>query len=213
MSSLPHPLPADPLPLVASWLDEAVARTSLKNPHAMALSTAGEAGRPSVRMVLLKQLSAADGYVVFYTNYASRKAREIEANDRAAAVMYWEQLGHQLRFEGRVRRSPALESDDYYATRPRGSQINAWASRQSAALGSLAELERRIDARNAEFAGSSTVARPEFWGGYRLWLEAVELWLEGGDRYHERVRYERDLTGARDSRFACGKWQHTRLQP
>jgi pyridoxamine 5'-phosphate oxidase len=204
--------PADPLPLVAEWL-EAAADVALKNPHAMALATADAEGRPSVRMVLLKGFAALEGYAVFFTNYGSRKAREIAANDRAAAVLYWERLGRQIRFEGRLRRSPEQESDAYFRTRPRASRINAWASRQSAVLRTFSELEDRIDSQTARFAGSDAIPRPEFWGGYRLWVEAVELWLEGVDRYHERVRYERRLAAAPDAAFFGGPWRRQLLQP
>jgi pyridoxamine 5'-phosphate oxidase len=204
--------PADPLPLVLEWLG-AAARSQLRNPHAMALATATPDGKPSVRMVLLKRLAVPEGFALFYTNYGSRKARELEANERGAAVLYWEQLGRQIRFEGRLRRSPDGESDSYFATRPRASQINAWASRQSAELASWGELERAIDARAAELEGAPAVPRPPFWGGYRLWLDSVELWLEGTDRYHERVRYERTLRPTAADAFAAGQWRHALLQP
>ncbi|HEX6997305.1 MAG TPA: pyridoxamine 5'-phosphate oxidase [Gammaproteobacteria bacterium] len=209
MSRLPSPAPADPLPLVREWLDEAAAGTR-RNPTAMALATADPAARPAVRMVLLKHLSVEDGYVVFYTNYGSRKSAELEANARAAGVLYWEALGRQLRLEGPVVRSPVEESDAYFATRPRGSQINAWASEQSRPLDDPAALEQRA-AEVAATAGA--LSRPPFWGGYRLWLDALELWAEGADRFHERLRYTRTLTPLDPSRFAAGPWRHQRLQP
>jgi len=210
MVSLPEPLPREPLGLVARWLDEAVA-LGLRNPHALAVATVAASGRPSLRFVLLKQLDVDAGYVVFYTNYGSRKAGEMASNERVAAAMYWEALGRQLRFEGRVVRSPAAESDAYFASRPRGSQLNAWASAQSRPCAS-GELERRLDDVNRRFEGTTTVPRPPFWGGYRLWLTAVELWCEGRDRFHERARFERELAASGDA-FEAGDWTSLRLQP
>ncbi len=220
MSLLPTPPPEDPVPLAAEWLDRATA-SGRRNPNAMALATSDAAGRPAVRMVLLKALSP-EGYAVFYTNYGSRKAGELAARGRAAAVLYWEDLGRQVRFEGAIVRSPAEESDAYFATRPWRSQVNAWSSEQSLPLPDPTELERRAAAKAAEIGvdGSSTeppggarLPRPPFWGGYRLWFDAVELWAEGAGRFHERLRYERRLTAAGASAFDPGPWSWQRLQP
>jgi pyridoxamine 5'-phosphate oxidase len=215
VSLLPDPLPADPLPVVAAWLAEAQAEPTRLNPNALALATVDGDGRPSVRMVLLKALSEADGFGVFYTHYGSRKAQALAAHSRAAGVLYWSGLGRQVRFEGPVVRSPAAESDAYFATRPRGSRINAWVSQQSAPLTDPAELERSARRKDAELGGvdAAHVPRPPFWGGYRLWFDAVELWIEGVDRFHERARYRRTLTPLGDAGFAGGSWQHQRLQP
>jgi pyridoxamine 5'-phosphate oxidase len=212
MPALPQPLPTDPLPLVRSWLVEAEAGDR-RNPAAMALATANASGQPAVRMVLLKSISVEHGFAVFYSNYESRKGRELEARPRAAATLYWEELGRQLRFEGPVTRSPADESDAYFATRPFASQVNAWVSAQSRDLGAFAELEQRAAAKASELGGQTQAPRPPFWGGYRLWLEAVELWVEGADRFHERVRYERDLARSEAARFNGGAWRHRLLQP
>jgi len=205
-------LPADPLPLIQRWLAEAEAGAR-RNPGAMALATSSASGRPAVRMVLLKSVSVEQGFAVFYSNYESRKGRELEARPQAAATLYWEELGRQLRFEGPVARSPAEESDAYFATRPFASQINAWVSAQSRELGAFAELEQRAAAKTRELEGRGEAPRPSFWGGYRLWLEAVELWVEGADRFHERVRYERDLVRAGTPQFGGGAWRHHLLQP
>lgn len=211
MASLPDPLPNDPMPLVDRWLEEARGLT-LRNPGALAIATADAAGRPSVRFVLLKHLAVGKGYLVFYTNYGSRKARELEASGRAAGAMYWESLGRQLRFEGPVVRSPADESDAYFASRPRGSQLNAWTSKQSQRLEDPGDLRRRLERLDGELAGQAAVTRPPFWGGYRLWIESVELWCEGVDRFHERARYSRELVGADDG-FRGDAWRLVRLQP
>jgi pyridoxamine 5'-phosphate oxidase len=202
------------------WLAEATARAR-RNPNAMALATVDPAGRPSARMVLLKELAPA-GYAVFYTNYGSRKAGELDATHRAAAVLYWDELGRQLRFEGAIVRSPVAESDAYFASRAWRSQLNAWSSEQSRPLDDPAELERRAAAKARELgitaAGESPppgrrLARPEFWGGYRLWFDAVELWAEGADRFHERLSYRRELGAPRAHEFQHGPWRWQRLQP
>lgn len=206
---LPSPLPDDPLPTAMRWLAEAAA-LGRANTNAIALATVDGGGRPAVRMVLLKDL-AAQGYAVFYTNYGSRKARELDAARRAAAALYWHELGRQVRFEGSIVRSPAAESDAYFASRPRGSQLNAWASEQSRPLLDEGVLDRRADERAAQFG--ERVPRPEHWGGYRLWLDAVELWVEGSHRFHERVRYERHLSPDGAHAFRGGPWSRQRLQP
>lgn len=214
MPSLPTTLPDDPLPTVKGWLAEAEA-LGRRNTNAIALASTDRAGRPSVRMVLVKDLVAA-GYLVFYTNYGSRKAVELEATGRAAAVIYWHELGRQVRFEGVVVRSPEAESDEYFATRPRQSQINAWSSEQSRSLADVGELERRAARVAVERGGGSpeqALPRPAFWGGYRLWLDAVELWVEGAHRFHERVRYERRLEPKDAHSFTADRWHWHRLQP
>jgi len=210
MATLPEPLPDEPLGLVARWLDEAAA-LGVRNPHALAVATVAATGRPSLRFVLLKHLDVDSGYAVFYTNYGSRKAGEMASNERVAAAMYWEPLGRQLRFEGVVLRSPPAESDAYFASRPRGSQLNAWASAQIRPC-EAGELERRLEEVSRRFDDAASIPRPPFWGGYRLWLTAVELWCEGRDRLHERVRYERELAEYAGS-YAGGAWKHARLQP
>jgi pyridoxamine 5'-phosphate oxidase len=210
MSSLLIPPPPDPVRAAAQWLAEAEA-LGRRNANAMALASADSAGRPSVRMVLLKELAPA-GYAVFYTNYGSRKACELAVTGKAAAVLYWHELGRQIRFEGVVVRSPPAESDSYFASRPLPSQINAWSSEQSRPLADPAELAERA----AKVVGTQTggkLPRPEFWGGFRLWLEALELWVEGRNRFHERVRYERRLDARDAYSFEPGSWNWQRLQP
>ena len=207
------------MPLVSMWLAEVTASGRLKNPNAMALATSDRAGTPSVRMVLLKEIAPA-GYAVFYSNYQSRKGTELDENPRAAAVLYWEPLGRQVRFEGPVVRSPAAESDAYFATRPTLSQVNAWSSAQSRPLEAPEDLDREA-ARAARTLGISAdgsappqrVPRPEYWGGYRLWFDSLELWVEGANRFHERLRYRRDLERADAFAYRASEWRAQRLQP
>jgi pyridoxamine 5'-phosphate oxidase len=203
MESLPRPAPEDPLPLARRWLSDAEASVP-KNPWAMALASVSATGRPSVRYVLLKALVVSEGFVVFYTNYGSRKAAELEVAGAAAGALYWSDLGRQLRLEGRIERSPEPESDAYFASRPRSSQLNAWASDQSRAIDSPEAMTARLDQRRAEFADQAAVPRPDGWGGYRLRLDALEFWIEGRDRFHERLRYRRPDGES---------WSHCWLQP
>jgi pyridoxamine 5'-phosphate oxidase len=217
MSTLPTPTPDDPIPVIAGWLADIAAGGKLRNPNAMALATANVSGSPSVRMVLLKEL-ASDGYGVFYTNYGSRKSEEIARNPRASAVIYWEPLGRQVRFEGIVVRSPASESDAYFATRPLLSQLNAWSSAQSRPLREPADLERAAERKARELNITSTTAtqrvpRPEGWGGFRLWFDGVELWAEGENRFHERLYYRRTLELSDAFTFRTTPWKVQRLQP
>jgi pyridoxamine 5'-phosphate oxidase len=208
---LPAVLPADPISLVESWLRAACDARVQPNPDAMVVATATPDGRPSARVVLLKHLVADPGYVVFFTNYESRKGRELATNSRAAAVLHWDTLGRQVRLEGPVLASPAEESDAYFATRPLDSRIGAWASLQSNLLDARQTLLDRVAETRARFPGD--VPRPPHWGGYRLWPEAVELWVEGAYRIHDRARWERSLAACDGTSFRAGTWHGARLYP
>jgi pyridoxamine 5'-phosphate oxidase len=188
----------DPFVQFGRWYDEAAAVVT--QPEAMALATAGADGRPSVRMVLLKGWGP-DGFT-FFTNYGSRKGRDLRANPQAALLFHWEALGRQVRVDGPVHPVGADESDAYFASRPFGSQIGAIASRQGEVIESRAALHERAARLSAELAGSP-VSRPGWWGGYRLVPLAFELWQQGTDRLHDRVRYLPGATG----------WERDRLQP
>lgn len=214
---LPDPLPSSPLPLFASWFEEARRRQTQANPDAMVLATVGENHQPSGRVVLCKRVAVDDGYIVFFTNYDSRKGRELAQHPRAAAVFHWDGLYRQVRIEGPVVRSPAHESDQYFASRALASRIGAWASRQSEPLVSRAELIGRtleVAARYglAPSAVEGSVPRPPNWGGNRLWIERIELWSEGAFRIHERALWRRDLSPQGEG-FVGGEWRATRLNP
>jgi len=226
MQTLPDPLPLDPMPLASTWLRQAWDEQVQPNPNAMVLATADAASRPSARVVLCKDIVPQPGYVVFYTNYDSRKGRELGANPRAAAVFHWDDLHRQLRVEGMVAPSPPSESDDYFASRSWRSRIAACASAQSEPIGSRAALIQRLR-EEAERLGAPDpttappddqepefhVPRPACWGGYRLWADAVELWVEGEHRAHDRARWTRALEPHPDGVFGTGPWHHVRLQP
>ena len=219
MNGLPESPPQDPLREATSWLTEATEAAVQRHANAMTLATVSADGKPSARVVLLKYLSPTEGYATFYTHYESRKASEIDATGYAAAVLHWDKLGRQIRFEGPVVRAPETESDDYFATRPLGSQINAWVSAQSRPVDSIETLVSSAKEKMLEFgidegaSSEASVARPEFWGGYRLWFDALEFWQEGADRFHDRLRYERVLTPRDGQRFDAGPWSWQRLQP
>ena len=177
-------LAADPLEQFRRWFADAEA-AGIRAPNAMALATAG----PSVRMVLLKQ--ADERGFVFFTGYASRKAAELEATPKAALLFFWDPLGRQIRIEGAVERVSDAESDAYFATRPRGAQLAASASRQSSVLGGREEIDDRVAELAHEHEGRD-VPRPEHWGGFRILPETYEFWQHRDDRLHDRLRYRRE---------------------
>jgi pyridoxamine 5'-phosphate oxidase len=213
---LPDPLPTEPVALASDWLQAAVARSGAPNPNAMILATADRTARPTARVVLCRELVPDPGYLVFYTNYESRKGQDLTVNGRAAAVFHWDTMHRQLRVEGRVVRSPAAESDAYFAGRPWGSRLGAWASAQSRPLESRAALILAVAAAAARYGAQAvlgrSIPRPQHWGGFRLWFECVEFWVEGQFRIHDRVRYVRALEEDPGG-FAPGAWTMTRLQP
>jgi pyridoxamine 5'-phosphate oxidase len=178
---------ADPLAQLERWLTEAT-DAGAPMPEAIALATATPDGLPSARMVLLKGFDER-GFV-FYTGYGSRKGRELADNPRAALLAYWHELGRQVRIEGTVEALAREDSERYFAGRPRGSQLAAWASEQSRPVPGREHLEQRFEEARARFAGGE-VPLPAAWGGYRLRPESIELWQHRADRLHDRLRYRR----------------------
>ncbi len=183
----------DPMALFAAWFREAE-EAGVGVPETMTLATADVDGAPSARMVLLKRADE-DGFV-FYSGYVSRKAGELERNPRAALVFYWRPLGKQVRVEGRAERVSEAESAAYFATRPRGSQLAAWASQQSEPLAGREELDRRYAELEREYDGRD-VPLPPHWGGFRLRPDAIEFWQHRDNRLHDRIRYTRAREGWR----------------
>ena len=193
-------LDPDPIAQFGAWLEEAAA-AGVRWPGAMTLATVGEGGLPSARMVLLR--GHDERGFTFYTNRESRKGRELARSPYAALVFYWEPLERQVRVEGTVSALGAEESAAYFRTRPRGSQLAAWASPQSRPLAERAELDRLYRAVDDRFAGEPEIPLPPFWGGYRVRPDAIELWQGREHRLHDRIRYERSGTG----------WTIVRLAP
>ena len=221
---LPDPLPPEPMSTAAAWLAEAWRLRAQPNPDAMVLATVDSNGQPAARVVLCKQIVAEPGYLLFYTNYGSRKARDIAANPRGAVVLHWDALHRQLRIEGPIVKALPAESDAYFATRAWQSRVAAWASAQSepvATRSQLVDAVRKTATRlgtpdvlsPGPAGGDIVVTRPPHWGGYRLWAQSVELWVAGEFRIHDRARWTRSLLPAGAHEFRASAWTATRLQP
>jgi pyridoxamine 5'-phosphate oxidase len=190
----------DPFGIARAWLAAAEA-SEINDPNAMALATVDAGGLPNVRMVLLKEIEA--GAFVFYTNYESVKAGEIDAGGKAAFVMHWKSLRRQVRARGAVTREDGARADAYYRSRSLASRLGAWASAQSRPLASRAAL--MADVAKVTATKGLDPARPPFWGGYRLVPVEIEFWADGAHRLHDRFRWTREAAGA--------PWQVARLSP
>jgi pyridoxamine 5'-phosphate oxidase len=188
----------DPFALFHQWFKAAL-KAQLPEPNAMTLATVGPDGRPSARVVLLKSL---DHGFTFFTNYDSRKGRDLLDNPFAALCFLWHQLERQVRIEGRVEKVTVKESDDYFAVRPMGSRLGAWASRQSDVIPDREFMERRHAELSAQYPDGN-IPRPEFWGGYRLLPDVFEFWQGRPSRLHDRIRF----------RWSDGQWLRERLSP
>jgi pyridoxamine 5'-phosphate oxidase len=194
----------DPIRQFEHWFDEAV-KAQVPEPNAMTLATAGADGRPSARIVLLKGFDER-GFV-FFTNYASRKGRDLDARRHAALLFFWPELERQVRIEGVADKVDATESAEYFASRPRPARLGAWASPQSEAIGGRAALEARFAAVEAQYGTvGENIPRPLHWGGYRLAPDMLEFWQGRASRLHDRIRYRRSAEHP-------GIWAIDRLAP
>ncbi|HZO23225.1 MAG TPA: pyridoxamine 5'-phosphate oxidase [Steroidobacteraceae bacterium] len=224
---LRDPLPTEPLLVVNQWLAESWKLRQQPNPNSMVIATVDPQGRPSARVVLCKEIVPQPGYLVFYTNYLSRKGLDLARTPRAAVVMHWDTLHRQVRIEGPVAQAPAADSDAYFASRPWQSRLGAWASAQSQPIGARKDLQAAVaqaakrfgvpvpggGSEDSQAATDYPIPRPPHWGGYHVWAEAVELWVEGEARIHDRARWTRALQKRADGLFETGPWSSTRLQP
>ncbi len=190
----------DPIRQFHVWFDQVLAAGAIE-PNAMTLATSTPEGRPSARIVLLKGFD--EWGFTFFTNYESRKGRELAANPFAALVFFWADLERQIRVEGRVERVSEAESDAYFASRPRGARFGAWASRQSAIVPGREILEARLGELERQYPDGD-LPRPTLWGGYRVIPDAIEFWQGRPNRLHDRLLY---------SRRDCGGWRIERLSP
>ncbi|MCO6489455.1 MAG: pyridoxamine 5'-phosphate oxidase [Phaeodactylibacter sp.] len=197
----PEDVSESPLAQFKAWFEQAV-QVQVPEPNAMTLATCTPEGKPSARIVLLKGIE--EGGFVFYTNYNSRKGTELEQNPQAALAFLWHELQRQVRVEGPVRRLSPESSTAYFQSRPKGSQIGAWASPQSTPIASRAVLEKRVEELAGQYAGAESLPRPPHWGGYVLEPSAVEFWQGRSNRLHDRIRYRLDENG---------NWQVERLAP
>lgn len=192
-------LPENPVDLFRMWFEEAV-ESEVIEPNAMALATVTGAETPNVRMVLLKGLD--ENSISFFTNYESQKAEELEAYPVAACTIWWAELERQVRISGKVKKLTVAESEDYFRSRPRESQIGAWASDQSRPVANRKELEANFQEIEEKFDGVE-IPKPEFWGGYKIIFETIEFWQGRPGRLHDRILYQQ----------TSGKWNRQRLAP
>jgi pyridoxamine 5'-phosphate oxidase len=197
MKIVDHKIPFD---IFAEWLKKANAKSEIVEPTAMCLATVDENNQPSARMILLKKFDER-GFC-FFTNLTSRKGKELAHNNRVALCFYWGILGLQVRIEGEVEKVSAKEADDYFASRRRGSQIGAWASKQSCVMKNDDEFKDRLDEINENFVDQD-IPRPPFWSGFRLVPQKIEFWQEGEFRIHQRDLYTKSGKG----------WEVTKLYP
>jgi pyridoxamine 5'-phosphate oxidase len=187
----------------------------------MSISTIDANNRPNSRMVLCKEINEELGYLVFYTNYQSNKSKEIGVNNECSGLFHWDTFGYQVRVRGIIVKSPEVESDNYFATRDIGSQLSAWASHQSQIVEDRESLDDqfqqamdKFNLKDSELESSDiNIPRPEFWGGYRIWIREIELWLNQKDRFHDRLLFTRKLVATTSGIEASNHWVIKRLQP
>ena len=211
----------NPVLVLKEWLHEARQSKIQPNPNSMSISTVDSMGCPNSRMVLCKEINEDLGYLVFYTNYNSEKSKEIESHNNCSALFHWDPLGYQVRVRGKLIKSPNDESDNYFSTRKVGRQLSAGASNQSDHVENRESLDdqfqkimKRFNIQDEDLDSTEIeIPRPDFWGGYRIWINEIELWLNQSERFHDRLSFKRDLVKTSSGFNAENNWVVKRLQP
>lgn len=205
---------SNPLIIIKAWLLDAANSSDMRYPNAFCLSTSTDS-LPDSRIVLYKLFNDEHGYLSFFTNYESKKGLDLEVNNAAAAVFYWDKLGRQLRLKGKCVKSPGSESDDYFASRPFLNQLNSKLSQQSQPIKSLKILNDKLIAEQDAIQKNdiSLVQRPNHWGGFRLYFSSVEFWEEGEGRFHERYIFQRAISFDSKDNLESTNWKFSILQP
>ncbi len=199
-------VPASPFELFKAWMDEAIAQ-KVQEPYAMSLATCGADNKPSVRIVLLREIT--DTGIVFYTNYDSAKGQDVAANPNAEALFFWHELERQIRISGRIAKIDAEKSAAYFQKRPHDSQIGAWVSQpQSGEVANREVMEQTFEQLQAKYPENTTVPTPAFWGGYEITVETIEFWQGRANRMHDRIVYTQD-----DDSQSAESWTTKRLLP
>ena len=200
-------VPASPFELFKSWMDEAIAQ-KVQEPYAMSVATCGEDNKPSVRIVLLREITETG--IVFYTNYESAKGQDVAANPNAEALFFWHELERQVRISGRIAKIDADKSANYFQKRPHDSQIGAWVSQpQSGEVANREVMEQTFEQLQAKYPENTTVPTPAFWGGYEITVETIEFWQGRANRMHDRIVYTQDSEGSESTE----SWTTKRLLP
>ena len=200
-------VPASPFELFKAWMDEAIAQ-KVQEPYAMSLATCGADNKPSVRIVLLREIT--DTGIVFYTNYDSAKGQDIVENPNAEALFFWHELERQVRISGRIAKIDAEKSAAYFQKRPHDSQIGAWVSQpQSGEVANREVMEQTFEQLQAEYPDGTSVPTPAFWGGYEITVEKIEFWQGRANRMHDRIVYTQD----NDDSQSVERWTTKRLLP
>lgn len=200
-------VPTSPFELFKSWMDEAIAQ-KVQEPYAMSVATCGADNKPSVRIVLLREITETG--IVFYTNYESAKGQDVAANPNAEALFFWHELERQVRISGRIAKIDAEKSAAYFQKRPHDSQIGAWVSQpQSGEVANREVMEKTFEQLQAKYPENTTVPTPAFWGGYEITVETIEFWQGRANRMHDRIVYTQDSEGSESTE----SWTTKRLLP
>jgi pyridoxamine 5'-phosphate oxidase len=204
-----------PLALFSSWFDDARGNADMDYPNAFTLSTVDDTNFPESRIVLAKAINNKEGYLVFYTNYQSRKGQHIFNNNHVSALFYWDKIKKQVRISGQCISSPKQESDDYFASRPIENQINASLSQQSQPIDDYSTLMTSFNNILTVHKGKAdqSIKRPAYWGGFRLYFSSLEFWIAGSGRFHQRYKYERTINNPSTSNISGTPWSLVKLQP